>query len=60
MEAFRRDDAAAIAKLYTATGRLLPAHSDFIDGTPAIQRFWQRAMDVGIKEAILRRRKYTL
>ena len=53
MEAFRRGDAASVAKLYTATGQLLPAHSDFIDGTAAIQRFWQGAMDMGIKEAVL-------
>jgi uncharacterized protein (TIGR02246 family) len=53
MEAFRRGDAASVAKLYTATGQLLPAHSDFIDGTAAIQRFWQGVMDMGIKEAAL-------
>jgi uncharacterized protein (TIGR02246 family) len=53
MEAFRRGDAAGVAKLYTAAGQLLPAHSDFVDGTAAIQRFWQGAMDMGIKEAVL-------
>jgi uncharacterized protein (TIGR02246 family) len=53
MEAFRRGDAASVAQLYTAAGQLLPAHSDFIDGTTAIQRFWQGAMDMGITEAVL-------
>ena len=31
----------------------MPAHSDFIDGTTAIQRFWQGVMDMGVKEAVL-------
>jgi uncharacterized protein (TIGR02246 family) len=53
MEAFERGDAASVAQLYTASGQLLPAHSDFIDGKTAIQRFWQGAMDMGIKEAVL-------
>lgn len=53
MEAFGRGDAASVARLYTASGQLLPAHSDFIDGKTAIQRFWQGAMDMGIKEAVL-------
>ncbi|MGI9040549.1 MAG: YybH family protein [Gemmatimonadales bacterium] len=53
MEAFRRGDAASVAGLYTASARLLPAHSDFVDGTDAIQRFWQGAMDMGLKEAVL-------
>jgi ketosteroid isomerase-like protein len=53
MEAFGRGDAAGVARLYTARAQLLPAHSDFVDGTTAIQRFWQGAMDMGLKEAIL-------
>jgi uncharacterized protein (TIGR02246 family) len=53
MEAFGRGDAAGVARLYTASAKLLPAHSDFVDGTTAIQRFWQGAMDKGLKEAVL-------
>jgi ketosteroid isomerase-like protein len=53
MEAFGRGDAAGIARLYTSSAQLLPAHSDFVDGTTAIQRFWQGAMDMGLKEAVL-------
>jgi uncharacterized protein (TIGR02246 family) len=53
MEAFERGDAASIARLYTASGQLLPAHSDFVAGTTAIQRFWQGAMDKGLKEGVL-------
>jgi len=53
MEAFGRGDAASVARLYTASAQLLPANSDFVAGTTAIQRFWQRAMDMGLKEAVL-------
>ena len=53
MEAFGRGDAAAIAQLYTASAQLLPAHSDFVEGTTSIQRFWQGVMDMGIKAAVL-------
>ncbi len=53
MEAFGRGDAAGVARLYTASAQLLPAHSDFVNGTTAIQRFWQTVMDMGVKEAVL-------
>jgi ketosteroid isomerase-like protein len=53
MEAFGRGDAASVAGLYTSSAQLLPAHSDFVAGTTAIQRFWQGAMDMGLKEAVL-------
>lgn len=53
MEAFGRGDASGVARLYTSSAQLLPAHGDFVVGTPAIQRFWQGAMDMGLKEAIL-------
>jgi ketosteroid isomerase-like protein len=53
MEAFRRGDAASVAHLYTEGAKLLPANSDFVAGTAEIQRFWQGAMDMGLKEAVL-------
>jgi ketosteroid isomerase-like protein len=53
MEAFGRGDAAGVARLYTPSAQLLPAHSDFVEGIAAIQRFWQGAMDMGLKEAVL-------
>jgi ketosteroid isomerase-like protein len=53
MDAFRRGDAASVARLYTSSAQLLPAHSDFVAGTTAIQHFWQGAMDMGLKEAVL-------
>jgi uncharacterized protein (TIGR02246 family) len=39
--------------LYTTDGQLLPANSDAIQGTEAIRTFWQGAMEMGLKEAIL-------
>lgn len=53
MEAFGRGDAAGVARLYTDAGQLLPANSDFVSGTTAIQSFWQGAMDMGLKEVVL-------
>jgi ketosteroid isomerase-like protein len=53
MDAFGRSDAAGVARLYTSGAQLLPANSDFVAGTTAIQGFWQGAMDLGLKEAVL-------
>jgi ketosteroid isomerase-like protein len=53
MESFKQGDAASLATLYTENGQLLPAASDFVTGRPAIQAFWQGAMDMGIKSARL-------
>lgn len=53
MEAFGRGDAAGVARLYTSSAQLLPAHSDVVAGTGAIERFWQGAIEMGLKEAVL-------
>ena len=57
MEAFGRGDAASAAQLYTSGAQLLPAHSDVVTGTSAIQNFWQGVMDMGIQEVILETRE---
>ena len=57
MEAFGRGDAASVAQLYTSGAQLLPAHSDVVAGTSAIQSFWQGVMDMGIHEVILETRE---
>lgn len=57
MEAFGRGDAASVAQLYTPGAQLLPAHSDVVAGTSAIQSFWQGVMDMGIEEVILETRE---
>jgi ketosteroid isomerase-like protein len=38
-------DAARMAAAYTVDGAVLPASSDMITGRPAIQMFWQSALD---------------
>jgi ketosteroid isomerase-like protein len=43
-----RSDGPGVAALYTATGQLLPAESDFVTGTEAIGQFWQAVFDSGI------------
>ena len=57
MEAFGRGDAASVAQLYTSGAQLLPANSDVVAGTSAIQSFWQGVMDMGIQEVILETRE---
>jgi uncharacterized protein (TIGR02246 family) len=53
MEAFTRKDAAALAKLYTKGGQLLPPSTGALAGRDAIQAFWQGALDMGLAQAKL-------
>jgi uncharacterized protein (TIGR02246 family) len=41
-------DGAALAALYSPDGQVMPAGSDPIRGTEAIQKFWQGALGSGI------------
>jgi ketosteroid isomerase-like protein len=43
-----KGDGAAIAAMYATDGQVMPAGSDPIRGTGAIQKFWQGALDSGI------------
>lgn len=52
-QAFGRQDAAAMAALYTASGQLLPVGSGVVEGTEAIERFWQGVFDAGLTRADL-------
>lgn len=53
MSAFKRNDAAGVASLYTSGAQLFPSHRDALKGTAAIRSFYQRVFDNGMKEAIL-------
>ena len=53
MSAFGRGDAAGLAQLYTEEGQVLPPQGEPITGRPGIQAFWQGAIDMGLKGAIL-------
>lgn len=57
MEAFGRGDATSVAQLYTSGAQLLPANSDIVAGTSAIQSFWQGVMEMGIQQVILETRE---
>ena len=46
--AVAKGDSAALAALYTHDAQLLPAGSDILQGTQAIQQFWQAGIDSGI------------
>ena len=51
---FKAGDAKAAAALYTKTAKLLPANAPLHKGHAAIARFWQGAMDMGIRGISLR------
>ncbi|HEX2451558.1 MAG TPA: DUF4440 domain-containing protein [Gemmatimonadales bacterium] len=53
MNAFSRGDAPAIAALYASDARVLPPGGQPVSGTAAIEAFWRRVMDLGIKTARL-------
>lgn len=48
IDAFRRQDAAACASLYTADGATLPPNAEISRGRAAIQAVWQGAFDAGL------------
>ena len=43
-----KGDGATLAALYSPDGQVMPAGSDPIRGTEAIQKFWQGALDSGV------------
>ncbi len=51
---FNRQDAAALAAMYTEDARLLPPGSEMVSGRQAIQQFWQSAFDMGVSGGELR------
>lgn len=53
VEAFTRGDAAGVAALYSSDAQLLPPNSDFVAGGDGIRKFWQGAMQMGIRQVQL-------
>lgn len=51
--AFGNGDALGVASLYTEDSVVLPPGSSAISGKQDIQRFWQGAMDMGVKQVKL-------
>jgi len=43
-----KGDGGSLAALYSPDGQVMPAGSDPIQGTEAIRRFWQGALDSGV------------
>jgi uncharacterized protein (TIGR02246 family) len=48
MEAFRRQDAAGLAKVYAEQGALLPPNAERVQGRHAIQQVWEGAFKTGL------------
>jgi uncharacterized protein (TIGR02246 family) len=53
MDALRQGDAAVLAALYTRDGQLLPETSEPLVGRDAIQSFWHRGIEMGLRAATL-------
>ncbi len=49
-----KGDGAALAALYASDGQVMPAGSNPIRGTAAIQKFWQGALDSGVAAVVLK------
>jgi ketosteroid isomerase-like protein len=47
--ALSRGDGKALGAMYTATAQAFPPNSDIVQGREAIGRFWQGAIDAGVK-----------
>ena len=52
--AVAKGDAAAVGKMYTKTAKLLAPNVGLLKGTKAITGFWQGAVNMGIKGAVLK------
>jgi ketosteroid isomerase-like protein len=53
-QAFNGGDAAAVARLYGGRATILPPEAGVIEGREAIQKFWQGAIDAGLKNLTLK------
>jgi len=51
--AFRNQDAAAMASLWTENARVLPPGQEMITGRAAVQAFWQSGFDQGAYDLVL-------
>jgi ketosteroid isomerase-like protein len=52
--AFGRGDSHAVAAMYTDGGQLYPPNEKVVAGRAAIEEFWKRAMDSGVKRVELK------
>ncbi len=49
-----KGDGAALVALYSPDGQVMPAGSEPVRGTEAIQKFWQGALDSGVAAIVLK------
>jgi uncharacterized protein (TIGR02246 family) len=53
-EGIRKADAAVVGSLYTKDTLLMPPNFETIRGREGTQKFWEGAIKMGVKDAILR------
>lgn len=49
VDAYQHGDAAKLASLYTPDAVVLPPGAEMVQGRPAIQAFWQKVIESGLK-----------
>jgi uncharacterized protein (TIGR02246 family) len=53
-QAFNAGDAAKVAQMYTERATVLPPEAEMIEGREAIRKYWQGAIDAGVKNVSLK------
>jgi uncharacterized protein (TIGR02246 family) len=53
-EGIRKGDASIVGALYTSDALLMPPNSEMIRGRQDTQRFWDGAIKMGVKDAVLK------
>lgn len=53
VEAFNQGDATAVAALYTDDATIMPPNNKMIQGKEGVQEFWNRAIQMGLKDLSL-------
>lgn len=54
LTAYKAGDAAKLASVYAKDAAVLPPGADRMNGRDAVQKFWQGAMDAGIRNVTLK------
>jgi uncharacterized protein (TIGR02246 family) len=54
LTAYQAGDAAKLASVYAKDAAVLPPGADRMNGRDAVQKFWQGAMDAGIRNVTLK------
>ena len=52
-EGINKQDGAAVARLYTENGSVLPPGTPRVDGREGVEAFWKAAIEMGLGDVVL-------